>query len=93
MSNKPLEEYLIEECGYTEVRKLDDGRVIGLCQMLYTVALSVDLSYIGLAYRYCYPTLREAREDFLNWNGNNSPPGNWIVRKGLGQDLHNNSKG
>jgi hypothetical protein len=76
--------------GYRFVRQLPNGRWIGIMQMNFTWGLFVGLDETGwYSYRYCYKNLIEAVTDSILWNGEDNPPGKWIVRKGLGGDLHN----
>lgn len=84
-----MDEKQVQELGYAFPRQLPDGRWIGLQPMLYTIGLFVGLDPVGYAYRYCYESFGEALLDVVGWNGEADPPGNWIKRKGLGDDLLN----
>ena len=74
---------------YFKTRSLSDGRRIGLGNLLFTTGLYVDIDEIGYSHRYCYPSSVDALLAFQNWDGAGHPPGNWLVRKGLGGDLRN----
>lgn len=75
--------------GYSNVRKLYDGRWIGTMPMLFTVGLFVGLTKDYYDYRYCYPPNGDWEKDVMLWDGQGHPPGDWIKRKGKGEDLRN----
>lgn len=75
--------------GYSNVRRLADGRWIGTQPMLFTVGLFVGLHRLYYDYRYCYPPDGDWQKAVILWDGREHPPGNWIKRKGLGEDLEN----
>lgn len=78
----PAEQIAID-AGYSFVRTLPDGRVIGLQQMLATVGLIVDITWSGYESRYCYPPpVIHALAGLLAWDGTGDPPGAWIKHKG-----------
>jgi len=80
-------EYLREQ-GYYGLRVLDDGRIIGLWDLLYTTGLFVDLDLLGYSHRYCFDSTCWANAAIKNWDGEGDPPGPWIVRKGEGEDKY-----
>ena len=88
-----LESYLLDECQYIELRTLDDGNVIGVCQMITTYALAYGLDEFGLRGRYCYPDRMSAScalEDVTALDENNPPDDDqWIKHKGRGEDFSN----
>jgi len=85
---------VLQEQGNYFVRKLEvEGTVVNVClqRMAFTVGLMVGVSNNGQFYewRYCYPSLKEAFEAHIKWDGTGHPPGEWIKRKGHGHDLRN----
>jgi spermidine/putrescine-binding protein len=68
--------------GYLDARLLDDGRVIGVNQFIFTYGLMVDVDRISYERRYCYDDLWDALEAFREWDGAGHPPGPWIKMKG-----------
>lgn len=76
--------------GYTHLRTLDDGRVIGLMEFAFTTGLVVGITHEGhYQHRYCYELHAEALEALLGWDGSGDPPGPWVKNKGLGVDRSN----
>ena len=73
--------------GYVRARQLPDGRWLGVTPMLFTAALCVDLTSAGYAWRYCYASMGEAVAALEAWDGQGDAPGNWIKRKGKGEDV------
>lgn len=78
---------ILRENGYVAWRELNDGRVIGVSPMLYTFGLMVGCDEHGYQYRYCYERAADVRAAFDAWDGTGDPPGPWIKRKGLGEDV------
>jgi len=74
---------------YFYVRYIDGLGWCALSKMMFTWALSVGLDPIGRKYRYCFENYQEALDSIQNWDGQGDAPGNWIKRKGLGEDLIN----
>jgi hypothetical protein len=58
------------------------GEYAGVRQMGYTGGLHVGLTDAGYAWRYCYPTAKQALEALAVWDGAGDPPGPWIKLKG-----------
>lgn len=46
--------------GYTNLRVLEDGSIVGVGALITTSALYVDLQYFSWDRRYCYKTEQEA---------------------------------
>lgn len=46
--------------GYTDLRVLEDGSVVGVMKMLYTWGTVVDMDYYGHGGRVCWPTYEQA---------------------------------
>jgi hypothetical protein len=72
------------DIGYKLVRRLPNGKFVGLSPQMFTIGLLVGLDETGYEYRYCYDNWGEAIMAIETWDGTDDPPGNWIVRKGLG---------
>lgn len=70
------------EHGYILVRRLPNGKYIGLHVLIFTIGLYVGLDEVGYNYRYCYENWGEAILAVTCWDGTGDAPGNWIVRKG-----------
>jgi len=79
----------LEAQGYTSLRKLTDGRLIGLLQFNFTWGLVVGLNEAGYDFRYCYEHLQDAARDVEIWSGTGDPAGPWIKQKGQGIDRLN----
>lgn len=69
--------------GYHFVRKLPNGKWVGLHKLTFTIGLFVGLDESGYEYRYCYNNWGEAILAVTQWDGKNDAPGYWVVRKGL----------
>lgn len=72
----------LKEQGYQLVRKLNDGRWIGIAPQIYTVGLCVNLDVFGYQGRYCYENLFDLAQDWYRWDGKGDPQGRWIKYKG-----------
>lgn len=59
MTDQQLLDYLSQE-GYTDLRVLEDGSIVGVLKMLYTYGTVVDLDKYGSAGRVCWPTYEQA---------------------------------
>lgn len=82
---RPFSEY--EDAGFLAVRRLPDGRVIGVYRFMYSFGLCVDIQTHDLekdayAYRYCYASGKDAAMAVFVWDGVGDPPGPWIKLKG-----------
>ncbi len=77
----------IEDFGYMYPKQLADGQWIALRTLLSTTAIVIGLDNTGYNHRYCYRYHEDALEAINSWDGAGHPPGEWIVRKGIGEDL------
>lgn len=50
----------LESEGYTDLRTLEDGSIVGVMRMLYTWGTVVDMEYHGHGGRVCWPTYEQA---------------------------------
>jgi hypothetical protein len=71
----------LEACGITDVRQLPTGEWAGVQRMFATYGLMLGLDWMGYRTRFCFDTMREAREALAIWNGEGWPPGYWIKQK------------
>ncbi len=71
----------LKEQGYSHLKKLPDGRLLGLMRMCFTVGLFVNLNRSGYSYRYCYGTHDEALDAITEWDGEGDAPGEWKAKK------------
>jgi hypothetical protein len=76
----------LHDMGYSAIRKLPDGTVIGLRGMFYTTGLFFGLDRNGYSGRYCFEKRDDALAAAREWDGSGHPPGPWIKRKGGGDD-------
>ena len=77
-----IEKFTTEEYGFFRVRRLEDGRVIGLKRFMFTIGLVYDIDDGGYGGRFCYSDLVDAMDAFDTWDGIRDPSGNWIKEKG-----------
>ena len=80
MTAKPFSSYLTwleEECGYQDVRVLDDGRWAALGRYAFTCAILVGQmgDFGSFDDRWCYHSMSSAREALGNWDGTGEPAG------------------
>lgn len=85
---------LLEKEGYTNLRTLQTDKsgehlIIGTMRSIFTSEIVVGLNEIGSSHRYYYHTMKEATRAIGQWDGKGHPSGNWIKRKGIGEDLPN----
>ncbi len=80
---------VLDENGYFEAREIEGHGICALEWFCYTVGIGCGIDETGRRYRYCYHNLLEAITAFQEWNGQGHPPGQWIKRKGGGEDLRN----
>lgn len=59
--------------GYTDYRRLVDGRWIGIHQLMFHWTLHVDIDDGGYNDRWCIDTYDHALEAFLAWDGEGEP--------------------
>ena len=87
-ADQKLHDYLVTE-HYTSLIPNGEGKFYGLGPMNFTWGLFVDLDRWGYGWRYCFDTLLEAQSSLAEWQrrGFAGEPQNYIVRKGLGEDV------
>lgn len=72
MSWEPDAEY---KAAYTRLRRLPDGRWIGVHRLLMHWTIHVDLHEYGYEDRYCFATQELADKAFDEWDGTGDPEG------------------
>ena len=87
----------LESDGYFDIKEIPNRGIVALLRFVFTVGLVYGIDENGYVGRYCYPSLRDAKEGLNNWDGSNDPSGNWIKHKGhieySNKNLNNNEKG
>lgn len=81
MQQSELTKEKIEKLGYQFPRRLPNGEWIALYRFLFTWGIILGLDEIGYKRRFCYKNINDALNAVANWNGENDPPGDWIVEK------------
>mgnify|MGYP006961050029 CR=1 FL=1 len=67
MSDEQVETYLIEECDFIKVRKLESGEWIGILKLMFTTSVCMDIDYMTpYVYRWCFENKEEAEFFFEN---------------------------
>src|SRR5262245_24839389 len=74
-----IEEELPEDVTkmYIGIRRLPDGRIIGVHRLLYHWTMHVDIDEIGYADKDCYQTQEQALLAMLTWDGIGEPGYGW----------------
>lgn len=78
--SEELKELLNAE-GYFGIIKFKNKGICAIHKLLYTTGIVYNIDSISYEGRYCYNTLAEAVFALGNWDGNDDPPGDWIVHK------------
>jgi hypothetical protein len=72
----------IKERGeYEHVRMLEDGTIIGLGRLMYTVALFVNMDLTGYEKRYCFKDPALAVKAYQTMQKGDDEPEGWIARR------------
>lgn len=81
-------DWLRIECGYTDARRLPDGRWVCLWRLLFTTAILVipDGDTLGYSDRWCYHGHDKALAALLAWDGVGEP-GGWHRHPGTDRRL------
>ncbi|MDN7790482.1 hypothetical protein QZM66_23230 [Burkholderia contaminans] len=72
----------IESQGYTKLRELPDGTIVGLGQLLFTTALYVDLDAEGWGRRFCFERREDAERALLKLRTGDDVPVGFIAQRG-----------
>lgn len=83
MEKNQLIKYLEKE-GYVELREIEGVGICGLYRFVFTTGLVIGIDTVGYKGRYCYPTIVDARDALVHWDGKGDPTGPWIKYKGEG---------
>ncbi|KVO05602.1 hypothetical protein WJ69_23160 [Burkholderia ubonensis] len=81
MTNVELLEHIASQ-GYTELRELPDGTIVGLGRLLFTTALYVDLDAEGWARRYCFERRADAARELATLQSGDDVPTGFIAQRG-----------
>jgi len=76
-----LTEDKILEFGYTNPKRLPDGKWAAIKDMMFTTGLFYNLDMAGYERRWCYETHQEALDALNEWDGTGKPSGNWLAEK------------
>lgn len=60
---------------YIDIRRLEDGRIVGTKRLLYHWTLHIDIDHFGYAERYCFRTYELVKNAFDTWSGEGDPVG------------------
>lgn len=60
---------------YLMMKKLEDGRVVGIHRLFYHWTMHVDIHAVGYEDSFCYETLGGVLRAFTEWNGDGEPTG------------------
>lgn len=60
---------------YHALKVLPDGRIVGICPLLFHWTLHVDIDPTSYRDRYCYQTQALAQAAFDAWSGEGEPQG------------------
>jgi hypothetical protein len=87
---KELLQFLKSE-GYFNIRIIPAHGICGLFSYGASIGICCGMTHDHISYRYCYENeaFLDAKLAIILWNGEGHPPGPWIKRKGLGEDLIN----
>ncbi len=79
----------LEAFGCFDIKVIEGLGICALKRFAFTTGLLVGIDEFDYNHRYCYPIHADAIEDFKIWDGIGAPSGQWIKRKGNGDDLSN----
>jgi hypothetical protein len=79
VATDPFMRWLEQDCGYTDVKKLPDGRYACIARMMFTYALITvqDDDCLSLDDRWCYYDYGTARAALDGWDGTEQEPLGW----------------
>jgi hypothetical protein len=75
---------IFDEVGYSHLRILPSGELIGVCRYLFTYGLTIGIALFGYRKRWCYGREKDAIAAMERWDGRGDPPGPWIKQKPKG---------
>lgn len=70
-----------QENGYIALRTLDDGTVIGLFPLLFTLAIIMDIEPLGYGRRFCFEDRERAVAEFSKLQSGDDEPDGYIARR------------
>ncbi|KWF81261.1 hypothetical protein WL94_28215 [Burkholderia cepacia] len=81
MTNAELLDYIASQ-GYTDMRELADGTIVGLGRLLFTTALYIDLDAEGWARRYCFERRADAERELSALTSGDDVPSGFVAQRG-----------
>ena len=78
LDDESKEKYFLE-CGYTHVRKLPDGKWIGILPLVSTTDIAVDINAVSLRYRFCFDDKNLLYKAFIEMESVEDIPIGWIA--------------
>jgi len=88
MSESELLSYLAGQ-GYLHMRQVEGWGLCGIRRFAFTVDIIHGLTEARYNGRWCFETMKEAEDEFADWDGNGDPGGEWIKHKGEGGEYSN----
>jgi len=70
-----------KENNYISLRALDDGSVIGLYPLLFTLAIIMDIEPWGYRRRFCFEDREKAVSEFARLESGDDEPVGYIARR------------
>lgn len=72
----------VKEAGkFADIRQLQDGTVVAIGQLLYTVAVYIDVDLLGWRKRFCYDDAQLALAEYKSLHTGQDEPSSWIARR------------
>jgi len=70
---------------YTALKRLNDGRLVGIMPLMFHWTLHVDINPFGYADKYCFATRDMAETAIVEWDGHGDPGNQWHRHIGTGR--------
>lgn len=67
---------------YQDVRRLSDGTIIGIGDLMYTRAIYMDMDLYGWGRRFCFEDKERATCEYEILQTGDDQPSGWIARRG-----------
>ena len=77
---------------YQNLRKLEDGTVVGTIELMFTRAICIGLNPIGWEKRFCFENRSLALSELAKLTTSEDEPDGYIARRGLGANEWYESK-
>lgn len=72
----------MKEQGYSNLRVLPDGTIIGTLELMFTRAIFIGLNRSGWDKRFCYKDKMLAISELAKLVDQDSEPTGWVARRG-----------